>query len=483
MAKRKIEAKKFRRDVRAGLSVPELAKKYELSESKVKKYIDRFIAEGKLEPTYSDRKEKTKKDEKKADAGDQAPYEPTIELATVCDKCGTLKLADSDQCPKCDLGKSKEAADDGTIEFDLDGDTEHLAKAWAKDMNLGDIADQVSVTHDIQVDPDLAYEASDKKRFKAIHLIPVLILLVLLGVAGGVYLGVIPKPAFLKDDTQQMMASARKSKPAPVKRETRKPRNAPRQNPENQKSAKKVEPRKEQVIETQEGQKINQADSKTVDEPKKVTEPNTIDQPKAVNRKEDPKTAVVPLSAKADVKGAMSAGLLRIAMIDAEAVHISEILNEQTPAPGAHDEPLDQIQDYSQPKGQEAKEETTNTANKIRQGDDTEFLVAVTDGDLQRVKDMLAKGVDADSMDKNGNTALMLAAGMGDLQMARLLLKHGANVHTKNYDGLTALGWAYSPMGDIYVPLRERRAVVRLLKEHTRRANGGLAVSPIIAPR
>ncbi len=481
MAKRKIEAKKFRRDVRAGLTVAELAKKYELSESRVNKYIERFIAEGKLEPDYSDRNKKSKQDQKAADAGDHAPYEPTIELATVCDKCGTLKLADSDQCPRCDLGKTKEIADDGTIEFDLEGDTEHLAKEWEKDFKLGDIADQVSVTHDIQVDPDLAQGTSGKKLFRPIHLIPVFVVLILLGVAGAVFMGVLPKPGFLKDDEDR--AIAQNSKPVPTKREPRKAQNKERQNRANQRPARTIQRETEQVAERKKDQKIAQEDQTRVVEPKRANKPKASEEKKGLKEAQENKVADIPLNVKARIQGGMSTGVLRIAMIDAEAIDPVEIPKQNEPATVVKDEELDQPQDYSAQVGQGAKEEATVSSLKEYSEKGSEFLVAVTDGDIERVKHMLAQGAEADSRDKNGNTALMLAAGLGDLQMARLLLEHGANVHTKNYDGLTALGWAYSPMGEVYVPLRERRAVVRLLKEHTRRANGGLAVSPIIAPR
>jgi hypothetical protein len=477
MAKRKIEAKKFRRDVRAGLSVKELAEKYELSERKVNKYIERFIAEGKLEPRPED---KPLQDEQKEE--EQPPYEPTIELATVCDKCGGLKLADSNLCPKCDLGRTTEVADDGTIEFDLDGDTEHLAKAWDQDP---DIADQVSISQELP--GDLSEGKPEKgRRIRAIHIIPIAVVAAILIVAGGIMIGILPEPPFMRSAPTKVASDKTRWKTIDMTRQ--KGREAPKnagmkkddnKGPKNRKppdiasgANTRAKPPKKSPPETEKETRTNLSRQKQMETPD--------------NNLAEKKMAPEPMKIAANLNGAISAGTLMASTINGEVV---------TPAPRKEPEP---------DRSEVEKASPTRVATLVKEGDQpeeghmeagapdlelpgsdirSEFLMAVTEGDIGRVKDLLASGVDADTRDRNGNTALMLAAGMGDLKMARLLLEHGADAHSRNTRGLTALGWAYSPSGTQYVPLRERRAIVRLLKEHVRRANGGGEVSPIIAPR
>ena len=55
------------------------------------------------------------------------------------------------------------------------------------------------------------------------------------------------------------------------------------------------------------------------------------------------------------------------------------------------------------------------------------LLAATLDGDLSRVKSLLAAGVDPDIHDDHRNTALIYAARDGKTEIARLLLEAGAD--------------------------------------------------------
>jgi ankyrin repeat protein len=57
---------------------------------------------------------------------------------------------------------------------------------------------------------------------------------------------------------------------------------------------------------------------------------------------------------------------------------------------------------------------------------DEELLNACWIGDLEKVKQLLAKGAHVDAKDNLGGTALMLAAFMGHKEVVKLLKSYGA---------------------------------------------------------
>ena len=60
-------------------------------------------------------------------------------------------------------------------------------------------------------------------------------------------------------------------------------------------------------------------------------------------------------------------------------------------------------------------------------------------GDVARLEQILAQGVDLNASDRTGVTALMRAAYHGELPMIRALIEHGADLDAKDTGGLTAL--------------------------------------------
>jgi hypothetical protein len=60
-------------------------------------------------------------------------------------------------------------------------------------------------------------------------------------------------------------------------------------------------------------------------------------------------------------------------------------------------------------------------------------------GDLPTVRDLLARRIPADSVDRRGLTPLMWAAASGNIELVRLLLDNGAAVDRRASDGSTAL--------------------------------------------
>jgi ribosomal protein L40E len=104
MARRKIKIEEFVSDVRGGMSDTALGKKFNLSQNQLEKLYDNLLKAGQLSPS---------------DLDEAAPsFEPTVELAFTCAKCGALKLIDSEKCPQCgdkDLPEEKAGA---TQEFE-----------------------------------------------------------------------------------------------------------------------------------------------------------------------------------------------------------------------------------------------------------------------------------------------------------------------------------------------------------------------------
>src|SRR5689334_23525346 len=71
-----------------------------------------------------------------------------------------------------------------------------------------------------------------------------------------------------------------------------------------------------------------------------------------------------------------------------------------------------------------------------------EFLRASALGDINRLRALLAQGVDINSTNKANQTALMLAAAFKQTEIVKFLLTAGANVNCHDELGLTAADWA-----------------------------------------
>jgi len=82
---------------------------------------------------------------------------------------------------------------------------------------------------------------------------------------------------------------------------------------------------------------------------------------------------------------------------------------------------------------------------------------AASAGDVERVRELLKKGVDPNAKNEYGDTPLHLAAFWGHVDVVKLLLEHGADPNTQDKAGRTPLHVAAS-MGHV--------DVVRLLLEH-----------------
>ena len=70
------------------------------------------------------------------------------------------------------------------------------------------------------------------------------------------------------------------------------------------------------------------------------------------------------------------------------------------------------------------------------------LINAAKNGDIKNVKELLAKGADVGTKNKNGETALHFAAWDGHVDVVKVLIEKGADVDAKDNDGKTALHWA-----------------------------------------
>ncbi|MCX5880246.1 MAG: ankyrin repeat domain-containing protein [Deltaproteobacteria bacterium] len=70
------------------------------------------------------------------------------------------------------------------------------------------------------------------------------------------------------------------------------------------------------------------------------------------------------------------------------------------------------------------------------------LISAAEEGNLQLVKEFLAKGADVNAKDNQGYTALMWAAYNGHIDVIKELLLSDADVNGQDYKGYTALMWA-----------------------------------------
>eukprot|EP00808_Paulinella_micropora_P002879 g63606.t1 len=81
-------------------------------------------------------------------------------------------------------------------------------------------------------------------------------------------------------------------------------------------------------------------------------------------------------------------------------------------------------------------------------------------GNLQRVKDLLAQGVSADSKDRYGRPALVNAGANGHTAVAEALLTARANVNATDRRGKTALDLARKNYKPVTAVLLEEAAKV-----------------------
>jgi hypothetical protein len=149
-------------DVRGGMSDAALCTKYHLSQNQLEKLYDNLLKAGQLKPS---------------DLDEAAPsFEPTVELAFTCAKCGALKLVDSEKCPQCgDEGlpaervepaqESRREQEQAPPELDLDSDDAGADSIFLKpaddleplETEHAEAEDEVTFVHDLE--PQLDFQA------------------------------------------------------------------------------------------------------------------------------------------------------------------------------------------------------------------------------------------------------------------------------------------------------------------------------------
>ncbi|NUA28669.1 ankyrin repeat domain-containing protein [Cupriavidus basilensis] len=72
----------------------------------------------------------------------------------------------------------------------------------------------------------------------------------------------------------------------------------------------------------------------------------------------------------------------------------------------------------------------------------SQLMLASAEGDMQRVRELLSFGVDANQRDHRGGTALMFAAKNGHEEVVSHLLAAGASSHLETDRGNTAADFA-----------------------------------------
>jgi ankyrin repeat protein len=74
-------------------------------------------------------------------------------------------------------------------------------------------------------------------------------------------------------------------------------------------------------------------------------------------------------------------------------------------------------------------------ASRIYKEPAEQLYEATRDGDIKKVKSLIADGVDVNSRDWNGGTPLHLAVSHGGPDLVELLLDHGADINATDKYG------------------------------------------------
>lgn len=87
----------------------------------------------------------------------------------------------------------------------------------------------------------------------------------------------------------------------------------------------------------------------------------------------------------------------------------------------------------------EEERASEHEAQQIEEEGLTELMVCAANGDVQRVKELVAYGADVDKTSLKGSTALIYAARNNQMESVKALLAAGANALIKTDKGATAL--------------------------------------------
>ena len=67
------------------------------------------------------------------------------------------------------------------------------------------------------------------------------------------------------------------------------------------------------------------------------------------------------------------------------------------------------------------------------------FIKAIQEGDLEKVKKSIEKGVNVNQADQSGKSPIRIASSTGHIEIVKYLVEHGANINIKDKDGFTPL--------------------------------------------
>lgn len=105
-------------------------------------------------------------------------------------------------------------------------------------------------------------------------------------------------------------------------------------------------------------------------------------------------------------------------------------------------EALDDPEFRNQLAPAEQEDEEEPEEDEEEPGKETNIINAASAGSLDRLKELLKEGADADMKDEEGRTALHFASGYGELECMEALLDAGANINACDDDKNTALHYS-----------------------------------------
>jgi hypothetical protein len=85
------------------------------------------------------------------------------------------------------------------------------------------------------------------------------------------------------------------------------------------------------------------------------------------------------------------------------------------------------------------EKEMESKVKKIEEDGVSDLMLASAEGNLERVKDLIAYGADVNATSNNGSTSLMYAARNNHLNIVQFLIENGADENIKNEKKSTAL--------------------------------------------
>ncbi|MCL4553260.1 MAG: ankyrin repeat domain-containing protein [Candidatus Marsarchaeota archaeon] len=418
MNRRAIDVKLFVQDVQEGASHASLMEKYDLTREQLDEALDILANAGKLP--------------RSALIPDTSqPSESAHPVASTCQRCGALILADSGDCPQCLQNEVARLIDEKEVVAKASGEEHPPARKEDVEALEFDVAD-------LEGPPSqhvaLPKPASRPKRRWLPAVAGISFVAVILA-AGLFYFGT---PDFL---LELWPTQPEKPWPAPVQISAPKVASAPKMSESSNIPSVKEEP---SASDTHTNSPVNREISKEDASAERFFSQSpgtTAEEHQELTAAKGPE---VILPESASVPSPESSGQPEPVVQDRTEVASEPQEPDEAVVPRSADAPPEpqyasvSPQTISQPETPEKRDDASTPSDEIN----SLLVKAIKEGSLDQAKSLIDRGGDVNAEDEQGSSLLALAVKLDNERMVDFLIKRGADRSRKDKGGFTPLARA-----------------------------------------